>query len=204
MRPPEKAKPLRSKDMMIQNRTSASSKVLTTGQIARICNVAPRTVSKWFDLGQLHGYRIPGSRDRRVPLDQLLRFMKVHDMPLNGLDAGPRRVLLLNGDLELSQVIVGRLNQAGFHAQSAETVFEAGVLIERFRPHALIVDDSHAAAATAVSAYLRRDAHLSDIKLVCLAEADSRAQADLVRPFHAQLIKPFNVSQLLTTLNELL
>ncbi|NLE61752.1 MAG: helix-turn-helix domain-containing protein, partial [Planctomycetes bacterium] len=23
--------------------------VLTTGDVARICNVAPRTVSKWFD-----------------------------------------------------------------------------------------------------------------------------------------------------------
>ena len=188
---------------MIENRTSPASKVLTTGQIARICNVAPRTVSKWFDLGQLHGYRIPGSRDRRVPLDQLLRFMKVHNMPLNGLDAGPRRVLLLDGDLEMSQVIVGRLNQAGFQAQSAETVFEAGVLVERFRPHVLIVDDSHAGSIAAVAALLRRDAQLGDIKLVGLAEADSRPPADLSRPFHAQLTKPFNVSQLLTTLNDL-
>src|SRR4051812_28109101 len=38
--------------------------VLTTGEVAKICNVAPRTVSKWFDSGALHGYRIPGSKDR--------------------------------------------------------------------------------------------------------------------------------------------
>jgi excisionase family DNA binding protein len=188
---------------MIENRTASAPKVLTTGQIARICNVAPRTVSKWFDLGQLRGYRIPGSRDRRVPLDQLVRFLKVHNMPMNGLDAGPRRVLLLDGDLEMSQVIVGRLNQAGFQAQSAETVFEAGVLVERFRPHALIVDDSHAASAAPLSAFLRRDAQLADIKLISLEEGDSRVAVEPSRPFHAQLTKPFNVSQLLTTLNEL-
>ena len=50
--------------------------ILTTGEVARICNVAPRTVSKWFDTGQLRGYRIPGSKDRRIPLAQLIRFMK--------------------------------------------------------------------------------------------------------------------------------
>ena len=40
--------------------------VLTTGEVAKLCNVAPRTVSKWFDSGSLKGYRIPGSRDRRM------------------------------------------------------------------------------------------------------------------------------------------
>ena len=39
-------------------------KVFTTGQVAKICKVAPRTVSKWFDSGRLRGYRIPGSQDR--------------------------------------------------------------------------------------------------------------------------------------------
>ena len=37
-------------------------KVFTTGQVAKICKVAPRTVSKWFDSGRLRGYRIPGSQ----------------------------------------------------------------------------------------------------------------------------------------------
>ena len=45
--------------------------VLTTGEVAKICNVAPRTVSKWFDSGALTGYRIPGSKDRRIPLNDV-------------------------------------------------------------------------------------------------------------------------------------
>src|SRR6266700_792671 len=64
--------------------TTKVKDVLTTGEVAKICNVAPRTVSKWFDSGALHGYRIPGSKDRRIPLNQLIRFMKQHGMPLNG------------------------------------------------------------------------------------------------------------------------
>ena len=51
-------------------------KVFTTGQVAKICKVAPRTVSKWFDSGRLRGYRIPGSQDRRIPREHLLRFLK--------------------------------------------------------------------------------------------------------------------------------
>ena len=59
--------------------------VLTTGDVARICNVAPRTVSKWFDSGQLKGYRIPGSKDRRIPVNELIRFMKQNDMPTTAI-----------------------------------------------------------------------------------------------------------------------
>ena len=50
------------------NATTKVKDVLTTGEVAKICNVAPRTVSKWFDSGALHGYRIPGSKDRRIQL----------------------------------------------------------------------------------------------------------------------------------------
>ena len=76
--------------------------VLTTGEVAKICNVAPRTVSKWFDSGSLKGYRIPGSKDRRIPLNHLVRFMKDHDIPLNGLKTGLSVV-----DATVSVVIFG-------------------------------------------------------------------------------------------------
>jgi len=55
--------------------------VLTTGDVANICNVAPRMVSIWVDNGLLNGYRIPGSRDRRIPIPELVRFMKTHNIP---------------------------------------------------------------------------------------------------------------------------
>ena len=62
-----------------------SGEVFTTGRVARICKVAPRTVSKWFDSGRLKGYRIPGSQDRRIPREFLIKFLKEHDMPLGDL-----------------------------------------------------------------------------------------------------------------------
>jgi excisionase family DNA binding protein len=57
-------------------------KVLTPGDVAKICNVAHRTVQKWFDRGLLTGYRLPGSRDRRIPISELIDFMKTNNIPM--------------------------------------------------------------------------------------------------------------------------
>ena len=67
--------------------------VLTTGDVAKICNVAGRTVSKWFDNGLLKGYHIPGSRDRRIPVEEMVRFMKEHNIPTTARTAKQKLLL---------------------------------------------------------------------------------------------------------------
>jgi excisionase family DNA binding protein len=117
--------------------------VLTTGQVAKICNVAPRTVSKWFDSGQLRGYRIPGSKDRRIPVDQLVQFMKRHGIPTNGLDRGEATVLILEEDAQLADVLCEALAaDNAFTVYHAATAFEAGALAERHQPEVLVVNVS--------------------------------------------------------------
>ena len=83
-------------------------KVFTTGQVAKICKVAPRTVSKWFDSGRLTGYRIPGSQDRRIPREYLIKFLKEHGMPLGELeDEAMAKVLVVGQD----QVLIENLKR---------------------------------------------------------------------------------------------
>lgn len=60
-------------------------KVFTSGDVAHICNVCRRTASSWFDRGLLKGYRIPGSGDRRVTREELIQFLKHHEIPLGQL-----------------------------------------------------------------------------------------------------------------------
>lgn len=69
----------RSEDCKIM---AKGKKVLTPGDVAKICNVAHRTVQKWFDSGLLTGYRLPGSRDRRIPVSELISFMKASNIPM--------------------------------------------------------------------------------------------------------------------------
>ena len=115
--------------------------VLTTGEVAKVCNVAPRTVSKWFDSGQLKGYRIPGSKDRRIPISQLVRFMKEHGIPLNGLNTGQTRVLIVDDDGEVTATLKKILTeQANYEVETAASAFEAGLVCEKFKPHVLLLD----------------------------------------------------------------
>ncbi len=60
-----------------------SRNIFTTGEISKICNVAQRTAIKWFDEGIIDGYIIPGTKDRRVPFNSLLEFMKKNKMPFD-------------------------------------------------------------------------------------------------------------------------
>lgn len=57
-------------------RTIQGRATFTTGQVARLCNVASRTVCHWIDAGHLPGYRLPGGKDRRVGREALAAFMR--------------------------------------------------------------------------------------------------------------------------------
>ena len=51
-----------------------SKTVFTTGEAAKICKVSQQTIIRCFDSGQLKGFRVPGSRFRRIPREQLVHL----------------------------------------------------------------------------------------------------------------------------------
>jgi excisionase family DNA binding protein len=69
-----------------------NKRVLRTGDIAKICSVATRTVQKWFDEGILKGYKLPDSKDRRVRAEDLKEFMDQYNIPTEDwlTDAHPK------------------------------------------------------------------------------------------------------------------
>lgn len=104
--------------------------VFTTGQAAKLCRVAPRTVCKWFDAGRLKGYRLPLSNDRRIPRDELLRFLRENGMPVDGVEATAARVLLLGVDPHTSERIAQALpGSRGWEVLRASSLVEAGVVM---------------------------------------------------------------------------
>ena len=118
--------------------------IFTTGQVAKICKVAPRTVSKWFDSGRLKGYRIPGSQDRRIPREYLIKFLKEHGMPLGDLeDEAMAKVLIVAQDQVLIENLKRELPpEKSFKVAVAASGFEAGIQAESFNPDCIIVDFS--------------------------------------------------------------
>jgi excisionase family DNA binding protein len=123
---------------------TASKTVLTTGEVASICKVAARTVSKWIDTGRLEGYRIPGSRDRRVTRESLESFIRENGLPTGGLSSGTaERVLVVDADTSIATMLAESLAQeTGRETRTARTAFEAGVTCARFQPDWLVVDTS--------------------------------------------------------------
>ena len=175
--------------------------VLTTGEVAKICNVAPRTVSKWFDSGQLKGYRIPGSKDRRIPLNNLLQFMKEHNIPMDGIHSGKTRVLVVDDEQDiretLSRVLV---DQAGYDVRVAATGFQAGIECERFRPHVLLLDlhiDEH--AVSNVIDTVRNSDDLAITRIIAMSGklTDGQAMGLRSQGFDGFLKKPFQVRQVI-------
>jgi excisionase family DNA binding protein len=161
--------------------------VLTTGDVARICHVAPRTVSKWFDNGQLKGYRIPGSKDRRIPLSELIRFMKVHNMPTEELAVGKIRVLVEDSNEKTASAMADVLKtRADYEVQTARSSFETGAICRTFAPHVLLVSFlADGIDAMGVCKGIRDNEDLRTIKIIALANqlSDSEAAALQQRGF---------------------
>ena len=180
--------------------------ILTTGEVAKICNVAPRTVSKWFDSGQLRGYRIPGSKDRRIPMNALIKFMKAHSIPMDGLQSGQMRVLIVDVESETIQVLEKVLSeQANYEVRVAHSGFACGVECEKFRPHVMLLD-MHLGDVKGedVLKLIRSNDDLQLTKVVAMSGklTDGQAQHLVQNGFDSYLKKPFHVRQVVEAIEE--
>jgi excisionase family DNA binding protein len=173
--------------------------VLTTGEVAKICNVAPRTVSKWFDSGSLKGYRIPGSRDRRIPSSELMKFMRAHGIPLEGLSSGRTRVLIVDGEKEVVETLQKILTeQTSYEVRTSTSAFSAGMECERFKPHVVLLDIHLSDAdAKAFADSVRKNEQLQFTKIVAMSGKLTDGQSQSLRGagYDAFLKKPFQVRQ---------
>ena len=77
----------------------ADKQVFTTGEAAEICKVSQQTIIRCFDSGRLNGFRVPGARFRRIPRGELIRFMQTNEIPVDSLESGKMRILVVDDDL---------------------------------------------------------------------------------------------------------
>ena len=87
--------------------------VFTTGEAAEICKVSQQTIIRCFDSGRLKGFRVPGSRFRRIPREALVAFMKDNNIPPDALDNGKLKILVVDDDPEIVELFVDVLERDG-------------------------------------------------------------------------------------------
>jgi excisionase family DNA binding protein len=193
--------------MWCEDKKMAKGKnVLTTGDVAKICNVAPRTVSKWFDNGQLKGYRIPGSRDRRIPLSELIRFMKQNNMPTTALPIGKVRVLIVDGSTNSTSSLAEDLrNKAGYDIQTVASSFETGVIAQKFAPHVMLINLlTKNIDAAGICKSIRCDEDLQTIKIIAIAGrlSDSESAALMQLGFDGYVSFPCDAAEVIKKIEE--
>ena len=119
-------------------------KLLTTGDIARHCQVTQRTVHNWIQAGHLPTSRTPG-RHQRVQIGDFQQFLRHHSLPQYGDEEGQtakqKRVLIVDDDPDIRKVFVSYLERLGEYATStAANGFNAGLEVARFRPDLVVMD----------------------------------------------------------------
>ena len=184
-----------------------NKEVLTTGEVARICKVAPRTVTKWFDSGQLRGYRIPGSKDRRIPVTQLVRFMRQNNMPLDGMMHFTKtRVLIVDDETEIVEMLRDLLSQqTNYDIHVAGTGFEAGVEAEKVKPHAILLDINLGDInGRDVCKTVRGNADLQMTKVIAMSGhlSDDEGAALMHQGFDGYLKKPFTMQSVIQSIED--
>lgn len=120
--------------------------VFSTGEAALLCNVSQQTIIRCFDSGRLQGFRVPGSKFRRIPREELVRFMRENNIPLGVIEGGLRRVLCIHSE---TSPLIALVSALGAHARielrGVSNAFEAGVLAVHFRPHLILHEAGFAA-----------------------------------------------------------
>lgn len=168
--------------------------IFTTGQVAKICKVAPRTVSKWFDSGRLRGYRIPGSQDRRIPREHLIRFLKEHGMPLGELeDEAVGKVLLVGAETLIKSMLKEQMGSDSFKLDYANSGFEAGIQAESLHPDCVVIDFVMGRnEAVMIAQNLRKNSQYTDVVLIGLLSDDDNASGFDRSVFSETFRKPFD------------
>ncbi len=174
--------------------------VYTTGEVARICGVTIRTVIKWFESGALKGFKIPNSRDRRIPRENLISFMKEHGFPLDRLETSNRKRILIADDEEGILYVLDRfLKDIGiFDVETATSGYEAGVKTVSFKPHVLLLD--HLLGDTTsreVANSIRANSDFKDLKIIVMSGylTDTEVEEMLKNGVQDFVRKPFDLKE---------
>ncbi len=195
----------------------SEKKVFTTGEAAQVCKVSQQTIIRCFDSGRLNGFRVPGSRFRRIPREELLRFMRGNDIPQEILEGdskkasnvgGVKRVLVVEDDVQIASLVKDVFEDDGrFEVRVVHTGYDAGLETERFRPDLIVLDymlpDIN---GNIVCQRVRESESLRGTRVLCVSGVIEAEEVEGLRAAGADdfLKKPFDLRELMVRAETLL
>ena len=117
--------------------------IFTVFQASKYCSVSPKTIINWIEAGHIDAYKTVGGHRRIKKLD-LEEFMRKQGIPVPEVetDGGRKRILIVDDDPIIVETIVQALEEEEYNYEviSASDGFEAGLQVNHFKPHLLILD----------------------------------------------------------------
>jgi excisionase family DNA binding protein len=117
--------------------------IFTVFQASKYCNVSPKTIINWIEAGHINAYKTVGGH-RRVKKPDLEDFMKKQGIPIPQEEVVDerKRILIVDDDAIIVETIVQALEEEEYDYEliSASDGFEAGLQVNHFKPHLLILD----------------------------------------------------------------
>ena len=185
-----------------------AKQVFTTGEAAEVCKVSQQTIIRCFDAGRLNGFRVPGSRFRRIPREELIRFMKNNEIPTDGFETGKKKVLVVDDDPGIVELFTDVLSRdQRLEVRSAQSGYDAGIVSSTFKPDLMILDfmlpDIN---GNKVCQTVRQNDQLKDMKIIVVSGVVNREEIDALLQAGADefVKKPFDLDTLVAQVQALL
>ncbi len=117
--------------------------IMTVDKAGQHCSVSSKTIINWIDSGYIEAYKTVGGH-RRIKKEDLEAFMKKQGIPIaeGAVSEEKIRILVVDDDPIIVETLVQALEEDEFDYEviSASDGFEAGIQVNHFKPHLLILD----------------------------------------------------------------
>ncbi|MCK5580169.1 MAG: response regulator [Candidatus Omnitrophica bacterium] len=188
-------------------------KALTTYEIARYCDVNPRTVTQWISDGKIRAYRTPGNHSR-VKRQDFLEFLKEYNIPipkefvLKDIQNEKKRILIVDDDENMALSIERTLKIGKeYQLETAFDGFDAGRKVAEFKPDLVILDIKMPGMdGYEVTQRIKKMPQLFNTKIIAISAFFDQDGKNKILSLGANvcLDKPFNKEELLRKIKEIL
>ena len=176
--------------------------IFTVYKASQHCNVSSKTIINWIESGHINAYKTVGGH-RRIKRSDLETFMKKQGIPIPDEESGEgrKRILVVDDDPIIVETIVQALeeDEHDYEVVSAADGFEAGLQVNHFKPHLLILDIMMPdIKGYEVCQKIKGDPETRDIKIIVLSAYLDEEKFKKMKEYGADVCfsKPLPLSQL--------
>lgn len=176
--------------------------IFTVFQASKYCKVSPKTIINWIDSGHIKAFKTVGGH-RRIKKSDLEDFMKKQGIPIpeQDLKEERKRILIVDDDPIIVETIVQAFEEDEYNYEviSAADGFEAGLQVNHFKPHLIILDIMMPdIKGYEVCRKIKSDKETKDMKIIVLSAYLDEEKFKKMKEFGADLCfsKPLPLPQL--------